>query len=82
MPGITYFCLPGRIKNGRDRFHRRKSIISALKAEIRKVIIGQEYMVERILIGLLTGGHILVEGVPGLAKSLTASTVAKAVGIV
>ncbi|NMA33992.1 MAG: MoxR family ATPase [Clostridiaceae bacterium] len=62
-------------------FIEEKSIISALKAEIRKVIIGQEYMVERILIGLLTGGHILVEGVPGLAKSLTASTVAKAVGI-
>ena len=40
------------------------------------MIIGQEYMVDRILIGLLTGGHILLEGVPGPAKSLTASTVA------
>ena len=55
--------------------------VTALKAEINKVIIGQEYMVERILIGLLTGGHILLEGVPGLAKSLTASTVAKVIGV-
>ncbi|MCL1873683.1 MAG: MoxR family ATPase [Clostridiales bacterium] len=55
--------------------------VAALKEEISKVIIGQEYMVDRILIGLLTGGHILLEGVPGLAKSLTASTVAKTVGV-
>jgi MoxR-like ATPase len=55
--------------------------VAALKREINKVIIGQEYMVDRILIGLLTGGHILLEGVPGLAKSLTASTVAKTVGV-
>ena len=43
-------------------------IITALKEEIGKIIIGQKYMVDRILIGLLTGGHILLEGVPGLAK--------------
>ena len=60
--------------NGRDR-------IAALKSEIGKVIIGQEYMIDRILISLLTGGHILLEGVPGLAKSLTASTVARTVGV-
>ena len=61
-------------KNERER-------VTALKKEIEKVIIGQEYMVDRILMGLLTGGHILIEGVPGLAKSLAASTVAKAVGL-
>ncbi|MDR0490309.1 MAG: MoxR family ATPase [Oscillospiraceae bacterium] len=55
--------------------------VGALKKEINKAIIGQDYMVDRILIGLLTGGHILIEGVPGLAKSLTASTVAKAVSV-
>lgn len=55
--------------------------INALKKEINKVIIGQEYMVDRILIGLFTGGHILLEGVPGLAKSLAASTVARAIGV-
>jgi MoxR-like ATPase len=57
------------------------SKVAELRREINKVIIGQEYMLDRILIGLFTGGHILLEGVPGLAKSLTASTVAKAVGV-
>lgn len=61
--------------------HRERARIVELKKEINKVIIGQEYMVDGILIGLLTGGHILLEGVPGLAKSLTASTVAQAIGL-
>jgi len=56
-------------------------LIAKLKKEINKVIIGQEYMIDRILIALLTGGHILLEGVPGLAKSLTASTIARVLGI-
>ena len=55
--------------------------ITVLKEEIGKVIIGQAYMVDRIIIGLLAGGHILLEGVPGLAKTLTAGTVAKALGV-
>lgn len=55
--------------------------IKNLKEEIGKVIIGQDYMIDRILIGLLTGGHILLEGVPGLAKTLTASTLASSVGL-
>lgn len=62
-------------------FEEERKLISSLKAEINKVIIGQEYMVDRILIGLLTGGHILLEGIPGLAKSLTANTVAETIGI-
>jgi len=65
----------------RLRNQQERKLVATLKAEINKVIIGQEYMVNRILIGLLTGGHILLEGVPGLAKSLTASTVAKAIGV-
>ncbi|NMB95841.1 MAG: MoxR family ATPase [Clostridiaceae bacterium] len=66
---------PGGVKD------RGVETIVSLKKEIGKVIIGQDYMVDRILIGLLTGGHILLEGVPGLAKSLTASTVARVIGI-
>lgn len=62
-------------------FEEERKLISSLKTEINKVIIGQEYMVDRILIGLLTGGHILLEGIPGLAKSLTANTVAETIGI-
>ncbi len=58
-----------------------EALILKLRQEINKVIIGQDYMIDRILIGLLTGGHILLEGVPGLAKTLTASTVAEAVGV-
>lgn len=46
-------------------------------AEIKKVVVGQDYMVNRLLIGLFTNGHILLEGVPGLAKTLTVNTLAK-----
>jgi len=46
-------------------------------AEVAKVVVGQEYMVNRLLIGLFTNGHILLEGVPGLAKTLTVSTLAR-----
>ncbi len=69
----------GQMENA--SFIEEGKLISALKAEINKVIIGQEYMVDRILIGLLSGGHILLEGIPGLAKSLTASTIAKTIGV-
>ena len=58
-----------------------RELVSALKKEINKAIVGQEYMINRILTGLLAGGHILLEGVPGLAKSLAANAVAKAVGV-
>jgi MoxR-like ATPase len=68
-------------QNTDSRYQHGRDLVATLKQEISKVIIGQDYMVDRILIGLLTGGHILLEGVPGLAKSLTASTVAKAVGV-
>ena len=55
------------------------SIVKQLISEIKKVIVGQEVMVERLLIGLFTGGHILLEGVPGLAKTLTVSTLASVI---
>jgi hypothetical protein len=42
-----------------------------ITAELHKRVVGQEQMIERLLIGLLTGGHVLLEGVPGLAKTLT-----------
>ncbi len=55
--------------------------LKPLLNEIRKIIVGQDYMVERILIGLLADGHILIEGVPGLAKTLTVSTIAQALDV-
>ena len=55
------------------------AFVDLLQNEVGKVIVGQRTMVDRVLIGLLTGGHILLEGVPGLAKTLTVKTVADAV---
>ncbi|CAN5766489.1 AAA family ATPase [soil metagenome] len=52
---------------------------SRIIAQVHKRVVGQEYMVERLLIGLLTGGHVLFEGVPGLAKTLTVRTLAGAI---
>src|SRR6476469_6172220 len=54
-----------------------RSRLDPLYREMKKVIIGQRGMVERLLIGLLTGGHILLEGVPGLAKTLAVRTLAQ-----
>ncbi|MGL6064395.1 MAG: AAA family ATPase [Fusobacteriaceae bacterium] len=59
----------------------QKELIVNLKKEIAKKIIGQEEMVDKILISILTGNHILLEGLPGLAKSLTVSTVAETLGL-
>ena len=53
--------------------------VGLLKREVEKNIIGQERLVERLLIGLLSGGHILLEGLPGLAKTLAVKTLAAAV---
>src|SRR4026209_1393290 len=58
---------------------KESAFIDTLTNEVGKVIVGQTYMLERILIGLLTGGHVLLEGVPGLAKTLAVSSLAKAV---
>ncbi len=53
----------------------------ALKEAIGTVIVGQSHLIDRLLIGILTNGHVLLEGVPGLAKSLTISTLAQALGL-
>ena len=53
---------------------KESAFVDRLLSEVGKVIVGQQYMIERILIGLLTGGHVLLEGVPGLAKTLTVRT--------
>jgi MoxR-like ATPase len=55
--------------------HQQK--VKQVYSEVAKVVVGQEYMVNRLLVGLFTNGHILLEGVPGLAKTLTISTVAR-----
>ena len=62
-----------------ERIERESGFVGALLAEIDKVIVGQRYMVERLLIGLLANGHVLIEGVPGLAKTLAVRTLSQAI---
>ncbi len=62
-----------------ERIREESAFIPILLGQIEKVIVGQKYMVERLLIGLLCGGHVLLEGVPGLAKTLTISTLSSAI---
>ena len=57
------------------------AFIDSLLREMRKRVVGQSYMIERIMIGMLTGGHVLLEGVPGLAKTLTVNTLAQAINV-
>jgi MoxR-like ATPase len=55
------------------------ALVQSVEREVGKRVVGQEYMVERLLISLLTGGHVLLEGVPGLAKTLTVRTLAETI---
>ena len=64
------------IKALNDKIERESSFVDLVSLEMSKVIVGQKYMVERLLIGLLSDGHILLEGVPGLAKTLAIKTLA------
>jgi MoxR-like ATPase len=62
-----------------DMVQKESAFVDDLLAEVGKVIVGQQQMIERILVGLLSGGHVLLEGVPGLAKTLTVRTVCDAI---
>jgi MoxR-like ATPase len=62
-----------------EKIREESSFVSLLKTEVGRVIVGQPKMIDRLLIGLLTRGHILLEGVPGLAKTLAISTLAKVI---
>ncbi|HNW59084.1 MAG TPA: AAA family ATPase [bacterium] len=61
------------------RIERESAFVDKITAEVSKVIVGQTYMVERLLIGLLADGHILLEGVPGLAKTMTVKALSAAI---
>ena len=67
------------IKAINEKIEKESAFIELLTLEINKVIVGQKHMVERLLIGLLGQGHILLEGVPGLAKTLAINTLSQAV---
>lgn len=67
------------IKALNEKIRQESSFVDLLQMEMDKVIVGQKYMVERLLVGLLSNGHILLEGVPGLAKTLAINTLSSAV---
>ncbi|WP_196895524.1 AAA family ATPase [Aureivirga marina] len=67
------------IKAINEKIEKESAFVDMLMMEMNKVIVGQKHMVERLLIGLLGNGHILLEGVPGLAKTLAINTLSKAV---
>ncbi len=67
------------IKELNERIQRESAFVDMISLEMDKVIVGQKYMVERLLIGLLSNGHILLEGVPGLAKTLAIKSLASTI---
>jgi MoxR-like ATPase len=67
------------IKELNERIQKESAFVDMINMEMHKVIIGQKHMVERLMIGLLANGHILLEGVPGLAKTLAVTSLANAI---
>lgn len=62
-----------------SQISREAALLQALRSEIQKVIVGQDRLIDRLLMALITNQHVLLEGVPGLAKTLTVTTLAKAI---
>ncbi|KOH44304.1 AAA family ATPase [Sunxiuqinia dokdonensis] len=67
------------IRELNERIQKESSFVDLISLEMNKVIVGQKHLVESLLIGLLSGGHILLEGVPGLAKTLAINTLAQTI---
>ncbi len=67
------------IRELNERIQKESSFVDLINLEMNKVIVGQKHLTESLLIGLLSGGHILLEGVPGLAKTLAINTLAKTI---
>jgi len=67
------------IKRVHEEIERESLFVQAITGEVGKVIVGQKYLVDRLMVGLLANGHILIEGVPGLAKTYAVKTLAQAI---
>src|SRR4051812_8253192 len=67
------------IRQLNEKIQYHSVFIDRLRDEVGRVIVGQQYMLDRLLIGLLSNGHVLLEGVPGLAKTLTIKSLAQAI---
>src|SRR3989337_1627934 len=66
------------VKKITEKIKQESDFINTLMYEVGKVIVGQKYLIERLLIGILSNGHVLLEGVPGLAKTMSVTTLASA----
>jgi MoxR-like ATPase len=71
----------GPAAGGVPDLSREAAALRVVEAELRKVIVGQDYLLDRLLVGLLARGHVLIEGVPGLAKTLAVKTLARTLAI-
>jgi len=69
------------IRKTADPAGEQSRALESIRTEVNKVIVGQERLLDRMLIALITGGHILLEGVPGLAKTTAVKTLARALGV-
>ena len=69
------------LKEATNRIAAQGELVTKIREEVAKVIVGQEKLVDRLILALTTGGHILLEGVPGLAKTLSVNTLAKTLGL-
>ena len=67
------------IKRVHDEIERESLFVQAVTGEVGKVIVGQKYLVDRLMVGLLANGHVLIEGVPGLAKTYAVKTLARSI---
>lgn len=67
------------IREVNERFERESEVVDSVRREISKVIVGQSDLVERLILALLCNGHVLIEGIPGLAKTLSVTTLAKTI---
>ena len=67
------------IKELNERIQKESAFVDLMNLEMEKVIVGQKYLIERLMVGLLSNGHILLEGVPGLAKTLAIKTLASTI---
>ena len=69
------------LKEATNRVSAQAELVTKIREEVAKVIVGQEKLIDRLILAMVTGGHILLEGVPGLAKTLSVNTLAKALGL-
>ena len=68
-------------REGAARIERAGEILGRVRAEVARAVVGQQHMVDRLLVGLLTGGHVLLEGVPGLAKTLAVKSLSDSLAL-